>query len=92
MTRKDRLGSPAGGFLPDEALTLHQALTHYTSGSACGSYDEHRLGMIREGYLADFILLDADPFTLTPDDWLSLTVSATYVGGDMKYENQNRDR
>lgn len=89
VTRKDRSGAPPGGWMPSEALSLHQCLSCYTIGSAYGSHDEDRLGQIRPGFLADFILLDRDPFSLTPEEWLSLEVTRTYVGGELRYERQD---
>jgi hypothetical protein len=87
VTRKDRTGYPKTGWYPDEALSLDQALVHYTSGSAYGSYDEDHLGKIKEGYTADFILLEKDPFTLQPEEWLKLKVKKSFVGGELRYEN-----
>lgn len=92
VTRKDRSGYPEEGWYPNEALSLYQALVHYTNGSAYGSYDEEHLGKIQSGYIADFILLEKDPFTIQPEEWLELKILKTFVGGELKYENQNRNR
>ena len=89
VTRKDRNGYPADGWYPEESLTLYQALKFYTSGSAYASYDENNKGRIIEGQLADFLLIEHDPFKTTPKDWLKIKVSSTYVGGVKQYEDKN---
>lgn len=89
VTRKDRKGYPSDGWYPEESLTLYQALSFYTSGSAYASYDENKKGKIVEGQLADFLLIDNDPFEIMPEDWLKIKISRTYVGGVQRYENKN---
>ncbi len=88
VTRKDRKGNPADGWFPEESLTLLQALNFYTSGSAYASYDEKIKGRIVEGQLADFIIIDRDPFETIPKNWLDIEVASTYVGGIKRYENK----
>jgi len=46
---------------------------------------ENRLGRLAPGYLADLVVLNADPFNTPPDELLSLKVQATMVGGVWQY-------
>lgn len=49
---------------PQEALTIEQAVTAYTLGSAFAEFEEKRKGKLAPGYLADLAVLSADIFTL----------------------------
>ncbi len=67
-------------FLPEQAIDLATALTAYTAGSAYvnGSADS---GIIAVGNVADFALLDRNPFE-APTSEIGLTrVDATYIDG-----------
>ncbi|MBX3396065.1 MAG: amidohydrolase [Phycisphaerae bacterium] len=53
-------------FVPEQNITVDEALICYTRNAACAAGDVATLGMIREGLLADFLILDFDPFTIDP--------------------------
>jgi predicted amidohydrolase YtcJ len=65
------------------ALTLRQALTAYTHGSAVAAYAEHRRGTVEGGKDADLTLFDRD--LVTVDDLADATVRATVVGGEIAH-------
>ncbi len=63
MTRQDsKTHEPSGGWLPDERITLAQALRAYTAGSAMAANHFDELGTLEAGKLADIIVLDRNPF------------------------------
>ncbi len=63
MTRQDsKTCEPQGGWLPDERITLAQALRAYTAGSATAANHQDELGTLEAGKLADIIVLDRNPF------------------------------
>ncbi len=68
-------------FVPEQNITVEEALRCYTSGAAHASGDDDRLGRIKKGYLADFVILDRDIFQVTPDELKKIQVKATYVSG-----------
>ncbi|GAA1688054.1 hypothetical protein GCM10009808_01290 [Microbacterium sediminicola] len=69
----------------DEAITVDDALAAYTTGAAYAAMaDDHR-GMIREGYIADWALWEADPRSIAIDDLRRLRVLRTDVGGRTVY-------
>jgi len=68
-------------YLPQEALTVEEALQSYTMGSAYAAFAEDRMGQIAPGYLADFVRLGADPFTTDPQSLHRIPVKETWVGG-----------
>ena len=74
-----------GPFLPHEAFTVQEALDSFTFYSAEASFDENRKGRIREGYLADFVILDRDPFRCDPRQIHSILVLASYLNSACVY-------
>ena len=77
----DRDGDP---LLPDEALTLAQALEAFTLGSARINRVEDRVGSIEPGKDADLVIFDRDPFLEKPIG--EAKVVATLIGGKVVYE------
>ncbi|OLS24941.1 MAG: N-substituted formamide deformylase precursor [Candidatus Heimdallarchaeota archaeon LC_3] len=72
---------PEGGWYPEERLSIWEALRLFTYYAAYAEFQEHRKGLLKPGYLADFVLLDKDPFTISPEEILNLKVLGTFVGG-----------
>ncbi len=91
ITRKDRSGFPENGWHPNESLSLYNAIKHYTVDSAYASYDESRKGMIKKNFLADFIILNQNPFTIAPESLLKIKVLKTFVGGILRYEYSDKN-
>jgi predicted amidohydrolase YtcJ len=81
VTRQDRDGEPPGGWLPGEKLDRATALSLFTEGAAWAMHAEERLGRLRPGYAADFILVRDDPFAVPPGDLWRNAVLATWVDG-----------
>ncbi|WP_226583755.1 amidohydrolase [Halobacillus litoralis] len=70
----------------EEKLTVYEALSLYTKGSAQAIHNENRQGIIQEGYLADFTVLDRDLFALKSHELADATVTMTVVDGDVVYQ------
>lgn len=85
VTRKDLNGKPINGFLPAEKLTVQQAMELFTSNGAYGSFEEDRKGLLKEGYLADMIVLSEDPFEVAADSLKDIQVLMTIVDGKVRY-------
>lgn len=86
LTRQDLAGQPAGGWLPDQRLTLAEALAGFSAGAAWAVHREHELGRIAPGMQADLTLIDRDPFAVDPSELPGLRVVATIVAGELTYE------
>jgi len=84
VNRRTASGAP---FNPGEALTAEQALRAYTWGSAYASRQEHVKGSIAPGLLADLVVLSEDPTAVGPERIAGLTVLATIVGGQPRYDS-----
>ncbi len=84
VTRKS---SPtAAAFYPEQALTLHEALRAFTIGGAYAEFAENEKGMLKKGYLADFIVLDKDVLAVAPEELLTARVVNTFIGGVKVWE------
>ena len=79
VTRKTLNG--ASEYLPQEAFSIKEAIDSYTIQAAKGSFEEDKKGMIREGMLADFVILDQDLFAIPKDQIKDVKVLETYLGG-----------
>ncbi len=73
-------------FHPAEALTMEQAVTAYTRGSAAAEFQEWQKGSIRPGYLADLAVLSQDIFTAPPPAVPGTTSLLTLVGGEVAWD------
>lgn len=86
VNRQTAGGDPAGGWLPEERLSLAQAVDGWTSGSAYAAHAEGSRGSLREGMLADIAVLDRDLAATPAADIGSTSVVATVVGGRVVFE------
>lgn len=82
----NRVGPGGSGpvFLPEERLSLEDALTAYTAGSAYVNHLDDT-GRVAVGALADLVVLDRDPFAGPPEAIAETAVALTYVGGERVY-------
>jgi predicted amidohydrolase YtcJ len=78
-------GTEAEPFLPQQSLTLGEALAAYTLGSAYVNHLDDQTGTIETGKLADLVVLDRDPFSGPAAEIGTIGVLATYVQGDPVY-------
>lgn len=83
VTRQDQQGYPADGWLPQQKLTVEQALQAMTLGSAYASFEEKLKGSIEPGKVADLAVLSEDPFRVPPRDLQHITVDMTYMDGKL---------
>ena len=79
VTRRDLKGH--GPYLEKEAFTLQEAVDSFTKAGARASFEEDIKGQIRPGMLADFTVLDADPFETEPSALKDIPIRATWLGG-----------
>jgi predicted amidohydrolase YtcJ len=62
-------------------VTREQALHAHTTNAAWQLFSDHEVGALASGLLADFIVVDRDPLTVSAHDLAETQVKATYVGG-----------
>lgn len=71
----------AGIMGAEHRITIAEALYCYTAGSAAILGLEHFLGSLAVGKAADFICLDRDPLSSSPEEVRGMVVKRTFVGG-----------
>lgn len=81
VMRMDREGNPAGGWHPEQKMTLLEAFRAFTLDAAYAQHAEHTQGSLEAGKWADFIVIDQDLFNIKPADIWKIKVEQTWVGG-----------
>jgi predicted amidohydrolase YtcJ len=84
ITRQDDRQERAP-WLPEQSLSVAQALWSYTLGAAYAGGEEGRKGSLEAGKLADLVVLGADPFALPNAELAQAPVEATLIGGKIAY-------
>lgn len=82
VTRQTRDRRPDGGWLPEQKLTLAEALAAYTTGTAHQAFEAPGVGRLAPGSPADLCLLAADPALVDPHDLPEIEVLGTWHEGD----------
>ncbi|MBV9937896.1 MAG: amidohydrolase family protein, partial [Acidobacteriaceae bacterium] len=66
VTRRTLDGKRPNGWVPEQKITVAEAVKAYTMGSAYASFEEKLKGSIEPGKLADLVVLTDDIFTVDP--------------------------
>ncbi|WP_449621492.1 amidohydrolase [Robertmurraya sp. Marseille-Q9965] len=85
VTRTSPFDKERVAYIPEESLTIYEAVCLYTKGSALASCHEKDRGKIQEGYLADFTILAEDIFNIDPHDISRIQVDRTVIGGEVVF-------
>jgi len=85
VTRQTAEGKPEAGFVPEQRLTVAQAVDGYTMGAAYAGRREKTEGSLEEGKLADVIIVSQNVFDIDPHKIRETKVIATIVGGRVVY-------
>jgi len=88
VTRQDENGQPEGGWLPDQCMTVEEAVRGYTIWAAMAAFQEDILGTVKTGKLADLTILDQNIFEIEPKEILNTNVVYTVVGGKIRYSQE----
>jgi len=86
VTRRTLDDRNPGGWVPEQKITVEDALRAYTTGGAYASFDEKDKGTLERGKLADFVLIDRDLTRIAPETIRDATVMMTVVGGRVVYD------
>jgi len=76
------------GWVPEQKITVEEALRAYTINPAYASFEEKLKGSIEVGKLADIVIVDKDLFSIEPLAIRNAKVVITIVGGRVIYQTQ----
>lgn len=92
VTRRTQYGLPGSeGWHPEQKISLFEALMGFSHNPAVIASRGDHLGKIAEGYKADFLVLDQDPFKLDPQIIAKLKPCATFIEGKCVYNCSDRN-
>lgn len=88
VTRRTLDDANPDGWVPEQKITVEQALRAYTVDAARASFAEGSRGMLRRGRLADIVVLDRDLTAIAPETIRDARVTLTVVGGGIVFERR----
>jgi len=88
VTRATLDGKNSDGWIPEEKITLPEAIEAYTMGAAFAEFQEREKGSITPGKLADMVILTDNIFDLKPEAIRNVKVKTTIVGGKVVYSDR----
>jgi predicted amidohydrolase YtcJ len=84
VTRTTPEGTPAGGWFPENRISVEAALRHFTRDNAYATFEEQAKGTLASGKLADLVVL-SDDILAAPQKALKARVLLTVMGGQDTY-------
>lgn len=89
VTRRTLDGKNPKGWIPEQKISVEEAVRAYTVGSAYAEFQENVKGTITPGKLADLVILSSDIFKLDPKDIEKAKVVMTIMDGKIVFEASN---
>lgn len=81
VTRRTLDGANPDGWVPEQKITVEEALAAYTRDAAYASFEEDVKGTLEPGKLADLVVLERDITAIAPEEIADVAVRTTVVGG-----------
>lgn len=89
VTRKNICGLPEEGWIPQEKLSIYEALLLFTVNAAYASFEEDFKGSLEIGKAADIAIIDRDILETDPDLIKDIKVVYTIVDGKVVYHQNS---
>jgi predicted amidohydrolase YtcJ len=86
VTRQTLDGKHPNGWIPEQKITVDEAVRAYTIGSAYAEFADHVKGSFKPGMLADIVILDRDIYTIEPSQIDQAKVVTTIMDGRVVFE------
>ncbi len=86
VTRRTLDGATPAGWVPQQKISVDEALTAYTRGGAYASFEESQKGMLAPGMLADLVVIDRDLRSIAPEEIRTARVVRTVAGGKTVFQ------
>jgi predicted amidohydrolase YtcJ len=81
-------GKNPKGWVPEQKISVEEAVRAYTVGSAYAEFQEAVKGTITAGRLADLVILSRDIFKIDPKEIETTNVLMTILDGRVIYEGR----
>lgn len=88
VTRRTLDDKNPGGWIPEQKISVDETVRAFTVGSAFAEFQEKDKGILDVGYLADFVILSDDIFTIDPVKIRDVKVLKTVVDGKVVFERK----
>jgi predicted amidohydrolase YtcJ len=88
VTRRTLDGKNPNGWVPEQKISVEEAVQAYTVGSAYAEFQEAVKGSLTPGKLADIVIIDSDIFTIKPEEIERAKVVLTILDGRVVYERE----
>jgi predicted amidohydrolase YtcJ len=85
VTRRTLDGRNDDGWIPEQKITVEEALRAYTINAAYASFEEGIKGSLEPGKLADFVVLEKDITIIPAPEIKDVSVLMTVVGGNVVF-------
>ncbi|HXF43616.1 MAG TPA: amidohydrolase [Pyrinomonadaceae bacterium] len=85
VTRRTLDNKNPDGWVPEQKISVEEALRAFTWGSAYAEFQEKEKGTIEKGKLADFVMLSDDILTMDKTKIRDARVLMTVVGGKVVF-------
>ncbi len=85
VTRRTVDGKNPDGWIPEQKITIEEAIKAYTLDAAYASFEENIKGSIEVGKLADMVVLSDDILTIDPIKIWDVKVEMTIFDGKIIY-------
>lgn len=92
VTRRTLDGKNPEGWVPEQKISVAEALHAYTIGAAYAEHEDNIKGSLAPGKLADVVVLSDDIFTIDPVEIQNTRVDVTILGGKIIYQRSNNHR
>jgi predicted amidohydrolase YtcJ len=89
VTRATLDGKNPNGWVPEQKISVAEAVEAYTMGSAYAEFQENEKGSIAPGKLADVVILSDDIFSMPKEAIRDVKVLKTFLGGRLIYQREN---
>ena len=87
-TRRTADGKNPDGWIPNEKISVEQAVKAYTINNAYAGNQENDLGTIEVGKLADIVVISDDIFEISPKEIINSKVVMTMIGGQVLFQSE----
>jgi predicted amidohydrolase YtcJ len=91
VTRRTLDGAHPDGWVPQQKISVEEALRAYTIDAAYASFSEASLGSLEPGKLADMVIVNRNLFDMPAGEVNAAPIEATIVGGKVVYRRGNED-